>query len=326
MTHRTYLLTAAIACLVFLAAIAGINWFVDPDDLFGNNWTGIYVDNDRYAKRRLIKTFPHDALLMGSSKVATIDPADLTGYTYFNASMVGVVPEEMLAFLHNNTNGVRRVLLGLDFYMFNERESPFVETPDQTPRGTSDPISYLLSFTILQASLDSAIKRLSGEPPLVRENGQRDPTARIRADAAFDTPQYEKALKFLRETHYAKFRYSTRRLSVLKNIKALMAKRGIRLTVFINPLNERVLQLIRSGTIDQDFQRFRADVAAIFPDVHDFSDSRWSAPENFYFSDPWHYRENVGAAMLNEIDNCPADRGPARADCPPKRDASSANL
>lgn len=303
MTNLNYLIVAALACLGFLSGVAGSNWFVDPDNLFGNNWTGIYVDNDRFAKKQLVRTFPHDALLIGSSKVATIDPGDLKGNRYFNASMVGVVPEEILSFLRDNTEGVRHVVLGLDFYMFNERESPIVDVEKSTPRGITDGFSYLFSFNILKASIASVFKRLTGTPPLVLKDGQRNPAPRIRADAIFDSPQYEKTLKFLSKSHYANFQYSQHRVSVLNNIKTLMADRGIRLTVFINPLNQEVLSLLKTKPAQSDFGRFRKDVAEVFPDVVDFSESRWSAPNNYYYSDPWHYRHTVGAAMINGLIN-----------------------
>ena len=303
MSHAKYLAIAVLTCLALLTSAVGVNWFVDPDNLFGNNWTGLYVDNDRSAKRRLVKAHSHDAILIGSSKVATIDPDDLRGHRFFNASMVGVVPEEFFFFLRDHTDGVRHVVLGLDFYMFNERESPFVESDTDVPRGAVDGLSYLFGINILKASVATLYKWLSGESPRMLGNGQRNPDFKIRADRIFDAPEYAKILKYLDESHYHDYRYSTRRLAVLQDIRKLMAERGIRLTVFINPLNEKVLQMLKGKPEWQLFIRFRRDVASIFPGVLDLSESQWSASENFYFSDPWHYRHNVGAAMVNSFAN-----------------------
>lgn len=303
MSNGKYLIFAALTCLAILLGGVGINWSVDPDNLFGNNWTGIYVDNDRFAKKQLVKSYPHDAILIGSSKVATIDPDDLRGRQYFNASMVGVVPEEFLFFLRDNVENVDLVVMGLDFYMFNERESPFVEDKTEIPRGATDGLSYVFSANILRAAIDSVYKHLSGVTPLVLNDGQRNPDFKIRADRIFNAPEYAKILKYLDESHYASFTYSTRRVEVLREIKRLMEQRGTKLIVFINPLNAEVLKLLQNKPEWRAFMRFRQDVATVFPDVRDLSDSDWSAPEKYYFSDPWHYRPDVGADMINSLVN-----------------------
>ncbi len=49
---------------------------------------------------------------------------------FYNASMRGMVPEEMYFYLKKYLRNEKLVLIGFDFYMFNERELPLVRISD----------------------------------------------------------------------------------------------------------------------------------------------------------------------------------------------------
>ena len=66
-----------------------------------------------------------------------IPPAALDRPGFFNASFPGAAPEEMLDFVERHVGAGEAVLLGLDFFMFNEREVPL--RPEGLPDTTSLP-------------------------------------------------------------------------------------------------------------------------------------------------------------------------------------------
>ena len=89
--------TAAILGLVGL-----FNWLVDPYMVFGNNRLGgIYISGEREMKLYLVRNSPHQALLIGSSKMAHTDPDSIRGYRFLNVSFSNAQPEEIISYLKN---------------------------------------------------------------------------------------------------------------------------------------------------------------------------------------------------------------------------------
>lgn len=302
-SFRRYLVQVAATALLLVGVIAGVNWVIDPQNVFGNNRLGVYVDQDRPSKARQVREWPHDALLLGSSKVGFINPDTLPGFRFFNAAFVAAAPEEMLSFLRHLGADAKFVAIGFDLYMFNLSHEPMVEVDRFAPGNYSSQAwhEYLFSIDTFMESIENAFKRLRGEPPVLRPNGQRDPWAIERADAPFTHPNHERYLNDLRTNHYGNFNYAEARLDHLRQIKALLEERGQAYMVFINPLNRSVLRLLSEIPAGEAYIRFRRDVATIFPDVKDASSGPWSDDRFFFNHDPFHYRPETGSAFLGQF-------------------------
>lgn len=300
---RRFVFATAAFLLLGLAATMLFNWRIDPHDRFGNNFLGIYVDSDRPSKAKLVKLWPHDALLIGSSKVGFIDPTTLTGRRFFNGSMVAASPEEIYSFLKHHGGQARFVAIGFDLFMFNETREKLL-TIDRFAPGSESEIAwydYLLSLDTGIDSVTNILKRLRGEPPVLMPHGQRNPWHIERADSAFSAPAFERSLNELRKNHFGDFVYAEERVEWMRRIKALLDERGQEHLIFLNPLNRNVLEMLREIPAGQGLDRLRRDVRAIFPDAVDLTDSRWSADEYFFFADPFHYRPRTGTEFLNHL-------------------------
>lgn len=304
-----YFTVIAAAAVVTIGAVMATNFFIDPYDRLGNNRIGHYLEDDRSAKVKQVKVYPHDSLLLGSSKVGFIDPTALgTERRFYNAGFVGVMPEELLSFLRHHGAKNELVVLGLDLYMFNLTFTAMLREDRFADLSGEQGWTYLASVDTLSASVDTVWRRLSGEPPGLERHGQRNPWRINRADAPFTTPSHAKVLGNLRSQHYGDFVFAEERLAVLREIRALLVERKQAHIVFLNPVHREELALLREIPAGEGLNRLRREIQEIFPLAVDLSDGPWSGDEAFFNSDPFHYRPETGNAFMRELlKQCPVD-------------------
>ena len=113
---KRYLSALFGTILAVTLLIAAINAVIDPFGALGTNTVGLFFSSEREVKWSLVDDHPHDALILGSSKTTYIEPRDFSDYRFFNASFSSGVPEEFREYLEQHGDGVRMVLLGLDFF------------------------------------------------------------------------------------------------------------------------------------------------------------------------------------------------------------------
>ncbi|CAA7622626.1 hypothetical protein MTBLM5_50047 [Magnetospirillum sp. LM-5] len=298
-----YLRIALSVTAAVCAAAAVLTAVVDPFGRLGRAPWGLYASTERDAKPHLARLGRHDALIIGSSKTAIIDPATLpASWRFLNASFASAVPEEIADFLDSYAGQTRLVLIGLDFYMMNEQGFP-ASRGAFAARGGQAVASYLLSGSAAIASLDTLWRAVvKGEPPGVAVPAGN----RVKADDAPGAQIDDRAtLAMLRARHYRNVRYAEWRLARLAETVERLQARGVTVKVFINPLTPVIYHLLQSLPAWQDFLRFRADVARYFPGSKDLSWSDLSDRNGFYAADPFHYKPEVGrrlvAAVLGEV-------------------------
>ena len=96
--------------------------------------------------------------------------------------------------------------------------------------------------------------------------------------------------------------YSTptpEQFSFYRQLAACLQQRGITCVVIIPPLHEALAQHLRSRPNLAAYQAWRRELDAIFPNVVDLSFSSYGAADNYFQSDPVHFRPEVGVQMLN---------------------------
>ena len=298
---RSYLLRLAALTAGVLTLVGAVNVSVDPYDALGRNRIGIFLSGERLAKPEMVQHYPHDALLLGSSKVDYVDPRALSGYHFFNAALSAALPEEMRSFLEHHLAGTRAVLLGLDLYMWNESAFPYQAGDPFAPEERLSFAGYVWSGDVLEASLRTVWRRLAGRPCHLRPSGQRCPEKDLRRHQALRQLQTRRVFRVLREENYRDFHFSTARIREMRRTKALLDAAGVRTVVFLNPLSRPVLGLIERLQLRGQLERLRRELRRVFPDLVDLSDSRWSDPSGFFRHDPYHYLPSTGAAFLNQL-------------------------
>ncbi|WP_341910709.1 hypothetical protein [Ferrovibrio terrae] len=307
-----YFVAIAVSAALTVGAIVGTNYAVDPYDRFGNNRIGHYLEDDRSAKVKQIQAYPHDSLLLGSSKVGFIDPVSVSQQRrFYNAGFLGVMPEELLSFLRHHGAREDLVVIGLDLFMFNLSFTPMIRADRFAELAVDQGIAYLASIDTLNASLDTLMRRLSGEPVGLERNGQRNPWRIQQADAPFTAPTHAKMIGELRSKHYADFVYAEERVAVLRQMRALLLERRQAHIVFLNPMNRSELALLKEIPAGAGLERLRRDMKAVFPQAVDLSDGPWSGDAAYFNSDPFHYRPETGVDFMRQLlAQCPADGAP----------------
>ncbi len=303
MTHRRYLFACLAAGLVAGAFIAMFNWTMDPAGVFGHSPGGIYVFNERQYKMVQVRKYPHQVLLVGSSKSAAFDPATLKQPRVYNASFAAARPEEILAFIEQRGQDAETILIGLDFFMFRGDPTVLKKDLGLSIEGFPAATKYLFSLPVFFDSLRHIFLSAIGQPTLIAGNGRWKPWGREELDRApqdFRDKRRE-VMNGLRHHHFGENEIATARLAILPQLRALLEKRGQAYRVFINPLEACVLKMLAGLPSQAQFERFRRDVRAVFPGLLDYSVSAYSDPRNFYRFDPYHYKTAVATRLIKDV-------------------------
>jgi len=293
----SYLIALLGIILFCLVVVAGTVWIVDPFNELGRNWTGLYFLTERQEKG-LVAKFPHNAILLGSSRTSHINPDDLCDYKFYNASFASALPEEMYYYSKKFIKDEKMVVIGLDFYMFNEHMYP-METMKEWPEHWWPLYEYLLGRDILMDSLKAVYYWSKHVPSMHVDNGYYE-----YPDEPFNSESYHKWLKFIEEHHYGKYILSQARLDYMRQLKAFLDTRHIKYIVFINPIQEDDAALLRASSAYPIFIQWKKQLEEIFPDLKDLSQSKYSAKKYFHQSDPSHYLTSAGAELVNGMLGC----------------------
>ena len=90
-------------------------------------------------------------------------------------------------------------------------------------------------------------------------------------------------------------------MEYLKRIKKLLEDRNINYVIFINPLQEEVCSALQELDSYKLFIDWKEKLKILFPDIIDWSYSKYSARDYFMENDPFHYKPETGKLFLNEI-------------------------
>lgn len=307
-TTSRYILAFFATMLGIVASVGLLNFLVDPYDLLGRNRLGVYVAADRESRPAVVNRFSHDAALMGTSKAAMVDTSQLKGFKFLSATFGGATVEELYFFALNYLTDLRLVVLALDFSMF-ATEPPYAEFDPFGNRGTMFYANYLLNFGTAEDSIQTISRFFRGKPKAFREDGSYIAEKWFTTKDASNPAVLENAFDEEREM-YARMRFSEQRMLKLKELRDLFLDREIPVAVVINPLHQRSVELLTTSNMAGQQAEWKRRVGDLFPLTVDLSDSKFSAPSNFFASDPVHYKPAVGVEFMN-TEVLPKVRGPS---------------
>lgn len=280
---------------------------------------------------RLLDLHP-DIIVLGSSRAELgIDPemaaAGTTGVSY-NAALSGANMHEIRAYFDHalaNQAQVKRVVLGLDFFAFNQNrlvQADFVaERLEKHYVILQDWLRLLFSLAATQASSTTFAKN---RPP--RQQISYTPLGK-RSEQTFirdNLPQqsiingFKYSLdKFLNDpAMYNNYELSAGALADLADLVATCRDRRIELHLFISPAHALQWEAIDRAGLWLVFEDWKRAVAGIVS-LWDFADYNSISTEPVsdrmtYYLDNSHYRERVGnwvLARLLEQGTAPDDFG-----------------
>lgn len=296
-SYRRYLVAFLMAFAFVTISIGLFNLLVDPYGVFGTNRIGIYINADRESKAGAIKRFSYDAVLMGNSKAGMIDTSQIRKPIFFSATFGGATIEELYAFADHHIHDAALAVLVLDFSMFAESNLRREDTFD--PLGPGDYLTYLFSTSVLEGSWRSLRRHLQGRAPTFRPDGSyiSDSWAegKDQPNPAAVRQQFEREAR-----HYNLYKLSPRRLQVLEDLSSVLSQRGSRVVILLPPLHEESFRILTESPAWPVFEEWRNHLQSTYSTLIDLTLSPYSAPENFFISDPVHFRSDVGARILSD--------------------------
>jgi hypothetical protein len=293
---RRFTLVMLSMSAIFVGAPVLLNWLVDPYDRFGNNRLGVYIMAEREMKSAEIGRHPHDALLIGNSRIAEIPASRLEGFRFFNAAFAAANSEEIYWFLRRHAHGQQLVVLGIDL----GAKDPPVLQGDIFRRGDwASAAENLVNLQTAEYSFKTLFSHWAGKPSHYQPNGELAEPDRAevmkRNDPALGSAimaRYKSAMTLghLRPPYP---------LTFCRKIADMLRERKIPCVVVMPPVHEEAVRYIRAMHMQGEWDAWRKDIGDIFPDIVDLTDSPYGAAAGFPPSDPVHFKPDVAVKFMN---------------------------
>ncbi|WID97838.1 hypothetical protein QO058_06190 [Bosea vestrisii] len=254
-------------------------------------------------------------LLIGSSVIYRgLDPRDLAPglpQPAYNAGIASLMAQELpvLAMLARDVGSVRRVVIGLDYYMFTRLPPP-------------PPLRSDLASAFGRAEMRLKLMFNSDAPENLRGGGQRRTEPGLwRGDGFKTTPDFDAALtrKIAAAQDIAAMAYEPERLAALDT--ALGALRGLDIALYLSPLSAAQLRLLAEGGRRPEFERWRMDIAAVtarygltlydLATEHPFDDFDPDKGSSRFWVDNVHFKPEVGRWVLAQLGLASGTAAPA---------------
>jgi len=303
---------AIVAGVLLLTAVATL--WLDPFWVFraappwtrdGAGASRLLDTQMRQVKPLQIANLRPGTLLVGSSVTYRgLDPRDLAPglqQPAYNAGFSSLMAAELpvLAALARDVGSVRRVVIGLDYFMFTRMPPPPPLRPDLASRLGRAEMRLKLMFN------SEAPENLSG-------GGQRRTEPGLwRGDGFKITPDFDAALtrKIAAAQDVAAMVYEPARLAVLD--AALDRLRGLDIAVYLSPMSAAQLALLVEAGRRPEFERWRMDIAAVtarhgltlydLATGHPFDDFDPDTGSSRFWVDNVHFKPEVGRWILAQL-------------------------
>lgn len=313
--HRHFLKYFFGFLAVFFLACGAVSFVVDPYGIWDNHGlVGINRIKNKISNReRLFKAVAvmqkkPDIILMGSSRTLLgLNPEhpalQARGHVY-NLGLSAASMKEIKKYFEHalaNQPDLKEVVLGLDFFMFNELRKQAGDYDENLIGRRRLPFqngfASLFSISALKDSVLTALYnyRFPAGAQDYKPNGMMDIAVidkRGLEKLGSRQKTFEDALKsdFFGGSLYSRYRFSEDAFADLKHLISLCRDKGIRLTLFVSPSHAAEWEGLRMANAWSDFENWKRSVVKLHP-LWDFSGY------NSVTTEP------IGDAMLNYIDS-----------------------
>jgi hypothetical protein len=274
-----------------------VNYFVDPYNRFGNNCLGVYISAARQTKATQVRRFPHNALLMGDSRMEMMPADRIEHFKFFNAAFSGGTAEEAYYFLEHYASNEEVVVLGVSLGQCD----PAPPAGDIfLPAGGTAVLDNVLSLKTLEYSFRTIIDHLERQPASFAPDGSAETITWFRLYDGEDPARQKWQLDGLK-LDITNFSWpGGKSLTFYRKIAALLRERGIACVAVVLPMHEEVARQVQSSPARAAYEAWRAELGSIFPDVADLSFSQYDDAGNYFKTDSKHFKPDAGIRMLNQ--------------------------
>jgi hypothetical protein len=293
---RRFVIIALGLSGVLVATIGLFNYLVDPYGIFGQNRLGIYITAEREYKAAEVKRYPHNALLVGNSRMAMIPVQGLNGFQFFNAGLGGGNAEEAYYFLYHFAHDQKLVILGVEL---GQGDPVPLHGDIFAPLTLTGALNNLLNLKTVEYSVRTIYSHYTGVPVSLRADGSFDAKPWFDRWDKPDPPHLAFVVEKLGRGYWSYAGVSKVPMTFYSRIADCLRQRGITCVVVVPPLYEAVASRLRDASAVAKYQAWRSRLQEIFPLVVDLSVSSYCAEENFFKDDPVHFKPEAGVRLLN---------------------------
>lgn len=301
-------LTTALSVVAF---VAGFNITVDPFGYFGLNRIGYYFSSERQFKHSLVNGFDYNAILLGDSRIAFTDTAQISQseHTFVNGGIGGASIAELVRLLSaSKLDRLKLAVLGVRYGdLQNCAEDGQPKAITWAGSSFWDGVRFAASWSQLSYALEAFGARFQGHSPKYHRDGTRSAAAKHLQEAGLNakTNRYWRKIKenLPEEPRAAPdYQLGTKCRALLRQAQWLADRHGFDLLVVFLPYNSDLL-----GSLDlhtpralKESRRFIAQVGNMVPHVVDLTRSAFSDSRHFWLDDSLHFKPTIGARIIRE--------------------------
>lgn len=293
-----------LSAVVFIGIIALINAKIDNYGVFRSDFSKQIIEpNQNFAKMKYILSNKNkfDSFVFGSSRVGKINPTIIPDGKYYNFTYADGLPQEHLKnikILLKNKVKIKNILLGLDDFSYrlypDEHKNDLLKMP--YPENIFEKTVFYTNYLIRLPKNYNTEKYKQADVIFDIYNTGR-PVCRDCDEIIDKNPKEHLKNRFTTPTHMEnKDVYLPESIDAIKEIFNICQKNGIKLTVFINPIN----QVTYNYQNLNNFNHFKKELAKI-TNYWDFSGLNKITTNNLMFYETSHYRSKVGDIIINKI-------------------------
>jgi hypothetical protein len=321
MSYKIWVIKFLCTFSVFVLAIGGFNYWIDPMWTFGRNheWNDVQdVFNERHQKTNRIRFQPFDVdtLLIGSSRSTYINEHEFTGMKVYNYSVALMSVQEYDSFIQhakeNNSHDISTIIVGLDFFM-----SDYYQSTDNVSINTyADSIekpfyrwTNLLSYDITKYSYRNLKASLKDKPIFVRSYDRDNVATTFRLPKReADAELRKKVIKF-KETFYGNYKYNPGYKDILLNVKKNNPNSNF--IAFTTPISEPLFKALVEEDCLRYYELWLRELIAVYDGVYNFMDINTITKDTSNFFDGHHFYPEVGTLIAHRISKADDPQVPA---------------
>ncbi|MEO6786176.1 MAG: hypothetical protein ABI318_08585 [Chthoniobacteraceae bacterium] len=294
---RRFTLVMLAMSVLFLGGPVLFNYLVDPYDRFGNNTMGVFIMAEREMKASEVTRYPHNALLIGNSRIAEIPVSELRGFRFFNAAFAAANAEELWWFLYHHARKQELVVLGIDM----GTQDPPVLQGDIFRRGDwALAAENLVNLQTLEYSFKTLFSHWSGKRSRYLPDGSVAAMDWGEPGKKPDPLVGQRHLESLKGAMAFRIMQPPRSLTFFHRIADTLRERKIPCVVVMPPMHEAVIRNFEALHLEGECQAWVDEIRKIFPEIVNLTSSPYGAASGFYPRDPVHYKPEVGVSFMNE--------------------------
>ncbi len=293
---KRYALLSLGLAAALVVGVGLLNFFIDPFNRFGNNRLGVFFAAERESKPRMALKYPHNALLLGNSRIGMTLADQLDGFHFFNAAFAGGTSEEAYYFLKRYAWKDELVVIGVDP---GQCDPPELKGDIFAPTTMTMTLSNVVSASTLKYSVMAVLEHLRGRPGMMNPDGSstpaRWPIMARHGNLGTMAWQIAETRRIWSGTSLP----APGKLIFYRRIVELLRERNIACVALIPPLHESLAHYIPTSPVLPAYQAWRREIGSIFPHLVDCAFGPDSAITNFTTRDTTHLRPEAMVRLFN---------------------------